>query len=270
MMNMPLRADTQQRSRTSRAIDFAALPLAASIEGDRAFSAEGVGFEVIHFFSDSPTSALVQALREYGCQVIAHQADADISALADATRATVVMDVPHLSKSFNFCRQLRARGIDFPLVMLAGTTDPFDEVLALELGADEVIGRQVHPRVLLARLHAISRRALRVRPEGPVATLRFGDLHVDGANRDVTLCGKRVGTTSGEFDLLWLLVQNAGHVIQRDDVLRRLRGLTGSHGNRSIDARLYRLRQRFAHVQDVAARIKSVRPYGYMFVNAPW
>jgi len=267
-MNLPL------RSENSRKTDFATSLSAANGEGDRALPIDDAIFELIHFFSDESDSELVHVLREYGCRVMAHQLDTDFSMFAHASHAAILMDVPHLSRSFNFCRQLRARGIDLPLVTLAASVDPFDEVLALELGTDEVIGRQVHPRVLLARLHALSRRALRVRASSgagtPVLTLRFGDLHVDGENRNVTLRGNRIRTTSGEFDLLWLLAKNAGHVIQRDEVLKRLRGLTGSHGNRSIDARLYRLRLRFPDIPDVAVRIKSVRPYGYMFVNAPW
>ena len=260
----------QLRSANGPGSDSATPLSAANGEGDRAMPTGDASFELIHFFSDDPDSELVLALRDYGCKVMAHHLDADFSTLADATQAAIVMDVPHLSKSFNFCRQLRARGIAFPLVTLTTSADPFDEVLALELGADEVICRQVHPRVLLARLHAIWRRALRVHADAPVSTLRFGELHVNGENRNVTLHGNRVGTTSGEFDLLWLLVRNAGQVIRRDDVLKRLRGLTGSHGSRSVDARLYRLRQRFVDVPDIAMRIKSVRPYGYMFVNAPW
>ena len=237
--------------KTHNGEDFVAGPQATPANGECALPVQidNASFDLIHFFSDDPDGRLVGSLRAYGATVLVHGLDSGFAALADAPNAVIVMDVSHLSKSFSFCRQLRARGIDFPLVTLTASTDPFDEVLALELGTDEVIGTQVHPRVLLARLQAISRRALRVLADAPVSTLRFGELHVDGENRNVTLRGTRIGTTSGEFDLLWLLAQNAGHVIQRDDVLKRLRGLTGSHGNRSIDARLYRLRQRFVDVQ---------------------
>jgi DNA-binding response OmpR family regulator len=262
--------DMQRRSESSRGFESATPPSAANSEGDRVFANDDTSFELIHFFTDDPDCELVHALSNYGCRVIAHRLDADFSMLADVPHAAIVMDVPHLAKSFSFCRLLRARGIDCPLVTLATLADPFDEVLALELGTDEVIARGIHPRVLLARLHAILRRASRVHAETLVSTLHFGELCVDGENRNVTLRDNRIRTTSGEFDLLWLLAQNAGHVIRRDDVLKRLRGLTGSHGNRSVDARLYRLRQRFVDVTDITARIKSVRPYGYMFVNTPW
>ena len=264
--------DAQLQTHNGNAIVPASRLSPANGESDSAITLpiDDAGFEQIHFFSDDPESKLVGALREYGATVLEHRLDSGFATFADMTNAVIVMDVSHLSQSFSFCRQLRARGIDFPLVTLTLSTDPFDEVLALELGTDEVIGRHVHPRVLLARLHAISRRALSVRADVPPLALRFGELHVDGENRNVTLRDKRIGTTSGEFDLLWLLARNAGHVIRRDEVLTRLRGLTGSHTSRSVDARLYRLRQRFVDVPDIATRIKSVRPYGYMFVNAAW
>ena len=249
--------------------DISALPAAGS-NGQRAVSVDDTGFDVIHFLTDDSSNLHMRALREYGCHVTMRGVDADLAELADTLRGAIVMDTTHLSRCFSFFRQVRARGIEFPLVALVQAADPFDEVLALELGADEVINRQVHPRVLLAQLQAISRRASRARAEAQVSMLRFGALQVDGANRDVGLGGQRIAMTSGEFDLLWLLAQHAGRIVHRDDVLLRLRGLAGAHGNRSIDSRLYRLRRRFAGVPDVATRIKSVRPCGYMFVNSPW
>lgn len=260
-MEQPFRASASTHA-TPTAPGFAA--------SRRTPGADALDTDTIHLFADGTDDTLARALREYGCNVFTHGLDADAAALGDMTHGAVVIDVFQLSKCFNICRQLRTRGFDFPLVTMTASTDPFDEVLALELGVDEVIGRQVHPRVLLARLRAILRRSVSVRAPVPTTRMRFGELHVDGENRNVTLRGARVETTSGEFDLLWLLVQNAGHVIRRDEVLTKLRGLTGSHTSRSVDARLYRLRQRFVGVADIATRIKSVRPYGYMFVNAPW
>lgn len=270
-MDMSLRLESIQ------AFDAVPLPYRSAVAvetveavNDRSIPADDSGFDSIHFFADDPDNLQILALREYGCKVTTHSLDTDVSVLSDATRAAIVMDVPHLSRSFTFFRHIRSRGIEFPLVVLSQVADPFDEVLALELGADEVIGRQVHPRVLLAQLQAISRRASRARTETQVSMLRFGGLQVDGTNREVSLAGQRISLTAGEFDLLWLLAQHAGRVIHRDDVLRRLRGLSGSHGNRSIDSRLYRLRHRFTGIPDIATRIKSVRPYGYMFANSPW
>jgi DNA-binding response OmpR family regulator len=236
----------------------------------RAIQNDDASFDVIHFYSDDPDNELVHALEEYGCAVVAHRPGDVFAGLADSPNAAIVIDMPQLSKSFSICRQLRTDGIDLPLVTLTASVDPFDEVLGLELGADGIVSRQIHPRVLLARLRSIARRVLGVRASAVPAILDFGGLRIDGRNREVTLRDARVPLTAGEFDLLWLLAQNAGQVIRRDEVLKRLRGLTDAHESRSVDARLYRLRQRFVDVPDIAARIKTVRPYGYMFVNIAW
>jgi DNA-binding response OmpR family regulator len=227
-------------------------------------------FDPIYYFSSDPGSDRINALKLLGCTVLIQSIDEGLGALAGSSSGVIVIDMPQSSQNFSICRQLRTEGIELPLVTITSAVDPFDELLGLELGADAVIDNLVHPRVLLARLRAISRRALGVRDAAPSAILVFGDLRVDGDNREVTLRGRRVMTTSGEFDLLWLLVQNAGQVVRRDVVLRRLRGLTDGVATRSVDARLYRLRRRFANVPDIAARIKSVRPNGYMFAKVDW
>jgi two-component system OmpR family response regulator/two-component system response regulator RstA len=76
--------------------------------------------------------------------------------------------------------------------------------------------------------------------------------------------------TSAEFDLLWLLASHAGELMHRDDILRRLRGLEHAHGDRSVDARLYRLRRRFGDAEGVLRRIKTIRPHRYLFSVEPW
>ncbi|MEQ1516759.1 MAG: response regulator transcription factor [Usitatibacteraceae bacterium] len=259
----------QQMNVQRRHISLAQL-LPAIGEGLRPVQPNAADADVIHFISEGPEGALVQALRDYGCTVLTHELNADLSIDSDSHSAAIVIDVPLLSKSLSICRQLRAEGVELPLVTISASVDPFDEVLGLELGADGIVNRQVHPRVLLARLRSISRRALGARTSSPLAVMEFGGLRVDGQNRDVTLHEQRVDMTAGEFDLLWLLVQSAGQVIRRDEVLQRLRGLTEAHASRAVDARLYRLRRRFVGVPDIEARIKTVRPYGYMFVNLAW
>ncbi|MBL8514656.1 MAG: winged helix-turn-helix domain-containing protein [Betaproteobacteria bacterium] len=169
----------------------------------------------------------------------------------------------------SLCRALRAEGCTLPLVTLATGLDPFDEVLGLELGADEFVSRPVHPRVLLARMQALARRAAAA-VDRNTGELRFGDLIIDGKNRDIAFKGSRVAITSAEFELLWLLACNAGRVLKRDEVLKQLRGLDSGEDSRSVDARLYRLRKRFIGIADIANRIKTVRPYGYLFANTAW
>lgn len=225
----------------------------------------------VHYFTqDGSGGDIVDALRRYGCEVMCHAIQEGEAVLGDKSHGAIVIDMAQLSRSLSFCRTLREAHIELPLIALCQSVDPFDEVLGLELGADEVVATPVHPRVLLARLRAISRRSRGSSAPMPLDVLTFGALRIDGENRDVQFREQRVPLSAGEFELLWLLARHAGSVMRRDEVLRSLRGLVNAEASRSIDARLYRLRRRFGDLADITSRIKTVRPYGYMFANSPW
>lgn len=157
------------------------------------------------------------------------------------------------------------------LVLIGEDADPFDQVVALERGADEVLCAPIHPKVLVARLRALCRRAaVRTTRSNESRLVVLGRLAVDAKVREVHFAGEPVHVTSAEFDLLWLLASNAGKVVNRNELLRQLRGLVDNEPNRSVDARLYRLRARFERFVDAAAMIKTVRPYGYMLADVDW
>ncbi len=184
----------------------------------------------------------------------------------------VILDVMLPGKDgFDACREIRGAGNAVPIIILTAKEEDFDQVLGLELGADDYLSKPVQPRVLLARIKAITRRM-----HGHVATsadgdiLQFGRLRIHGVNREVVLDEKRIELSPAEFDLLWLLASNAGKVMQRNDILKSLRGLHYSNADRSVDARLYRLRRRFGQDKEAGWKIKTVRPHGYMFCLEPW
>lgn len=169
------------------------------------------------------------------------------------------------------CKRLRAAAYEGPLLMLARSgEDDYDKVLALEFGADAYLAGPVEPRVLLAHVGAILRRLELARSPRREEGLRFGTLVISRPKREVTWAERRIPMSSAEFDLLWLLAANAGDVVPRGRILRELRGLEYAHEDRSVDARLYRLRKRFGDGARVARRIKTVRPHGYMFSVEPW
>jgi DNA-binding response OmpR family regulator len=184
----------------------------------------------------------------------------------------VILDAMLPGKSgFDVCCEIRDAGNGVPIIILNAKESDFYQVLGLELGADDYLVKPVQPCVLLARIKAVTRRVLGStanQSEGDV--LRFGRLRIYGASREVVLDGRRIELTSAEFDLLWLLASNAGRVMQRNDILKSLRGLNYSSANRSVDARLYRLRRRFGDEKAAVWQIKTVRPHGYMFCQEPW
>lgn len=197
------------------------------------------------------------------------------NAVAEVIRikpAIVVLDVmlPGLD-GFEVCKALRVAGQLMPILMLTARDEDFDRVIGLELGADDYLIKPIQPRVLLAHIKAMLRRQEIIgAAENTPELLSFGRLQISRINRDVVCDNEHIRLTSAEFDLLWLLAVNAGVVMRRDDILQKLRGLDYANEDRSVDARLYRLRKRFGTNPEVVNRIKTVRPHGYMFSMEPW
>jgi DNA-binding response OmpR family regulator len=172
---------------------------------------------------------------------------------------------------FEICRELRARGATLPILILTARDEDFDRVVGLELGADEFIPKPVQPRVLLAHLRAILRRAgMRERTGAAGDTIVFGGLEIDTASRAVRLNSRLVDLTSSEFDLLWLLARHAGKVLSRNDILNKLRSLDYDGSDRSVDCRIYRLRRKLGDLAGSTERIKTIRNVGYLFSPIHW
>lgn len=159
-----------------------------------------------------------------------------------------------------------------PILMLTARTEDLDQVLGLEMGADDYVAKPVRPRVLLARIRALLRR-VKDSPEDTPAEgssdnrLTFGNLVVDNAMREAWLEGKSIDLTSAEFDLLWLLSSSAGRVLTREEIFHQLRGIEYDGQDRSIDVRVSRIRPKVGDDPLNPKRIKTVRSKGYLFVK---
>lgn len=159
-----------------------------------------------------------------------------------------------------------------PILMLTARTEDLDQVLGLEMGADDYVAKPVRPRVLLARIRALLRR---VKEDVEVSTyqnsdsdrLDFGNLVVDNAMREAWLEGESIDLTSAEFDLLWLLSSSAGRVLTREEIFTQLRGIEYDGQDRSIDVRVSRIRPKVGDDPMNPKRIKTVRSKGYLFVK---
>jgi two-component system response regulator RstA len=165
------------------------------------------------------------------------------------------------------CRQVRD-SYHNPILMLTARTDDMDQVLGLEMGADDYVPKPVKPRVLLARIRALLRRVETDQQSAETESrLEFGNLVIDNASREVTLDGEAVDLTSAEYDLLWLLASNAGTVLSRETIFEQLRGIQYDGQDRSIDVRVSRIRPKVGDDPDNPRRIKTVRSKGYLFVR---
>ena len=164
------------------------------------------------------------------------------------------------------CREIR-RGHPIPILILTARGENVDQVLGLEMGADDFVVKPVEPRVLLARIEALMRRARSAAPEPQPGTLRAGRLAIDAARRAAALDGRAVDLTTGDFDILWLLASRAGSVVTRDEILRVVRGISYDGLDRSIDARICRLRRKLQDAGGAESMIKTVRLRGYLFAG---
>ena len=183
----------------------------------------------------------------------------------------VMLDVMLPGKDgFEVCRAVRPnyRGV---ILMLTARDEDFDQILGLEMGADDYIAKPVQPRVLLARIKALLRRL--PTNDGPAAeseNMVFGQFNISQSTRTAILSGESIDLTTAEFDLLWLLASHAGNVLSRDDLLQELRGIGFDGLDRSIDARISRLRKKLNDDPENPTRIKTVRGKGYLFSKHDW
>ena len=197
----------------------------------------------------------------------------------DAAEARILSEQPDLvildvmlpgKDGFEVCRGVRNdyRGV---ILMLTARDEDFDQILGLEMGADDYISKPVQPRVLLARIKALLRRlptSGEIPPDDEMQV--FGKFNISQVTRTATLNGEAIDLTTAEFDLLWLLASHAGNVLSRDDLLQQLRGIGFDGLDRSIDARISRLRKKLNDDPENPTRIKTVRGKGYLFSKHDW
>jgi DNA-binding response OmpR family regulator len=169
---------------------------------------------------------------------------------------------------FELCREFRAQS-DVPIVMLTARGDDTDRIVGLELGADDYLPKPFNPRELLARLRAVMRRrapAAQATQAGS-ALRRFGRLTLDFDTREVRLDEKSVELTAYQFDLLRVLVENAGRPVSRDRLMEALRGDAIGAFDRSIDVHVSRIRAVIEDDPKKPRRIQTVRGVGYLFTR---
>jgi len=160
------------------------------------------------------------------------------------------------------CRQLRDR-CHVPIIMVTARGEEADRVIGLEGGADDYVAKPFQSRELLARVRAQARRG---RGEaGPRAErIELGGLVIDAATMEVTVEGKPIALTTGEFALLHALAQRAGRVLGREQLLQLVHGTAEDAFDRSIDVLISRLRAKIESDPRSPRLLKTVRGVGYM------
>ena len=184
----------------------------------------------------------------------------------------IILDVmlPGIN-GFEALRRIRAQS-SVPVLMLTARGEDVDRIVGLEIGADDYLPKPFNPRELVARIHAILRRA-RSQPDGAARAeperTAVGDVELDTGSRSVTREGAPVRLTAMEFDVLEVLLKNAGRVVGREDLVEQVLGRKYSPYDRSIDVHVSNLRKKLGHEVEGMERIKSVRQVGYLYVLPP-
>lgn len=170
------------------------------------------------------------------------------------------------------CRQVRPH-YDKPILMLTARDEDIDQVLGLELGADDYLIKPVKPRVLLARIQNLLKRhqnSSLLQPQNKKPSkhvLHISDLQIHTDNRTATLLDQTLNLTTQEFELLHLLASHAGTILSRDDILAKISGGEYDGLDRSVDIRIARLRKLLNDNPADPKYIKTIRSQGYLFLG---
>ena len=228
---------------------------------------------------DSPTEALhlSEILGKGGFKVtVAADSDQAMAKLEAESFDLILMDVVMPGQNgYQATRAIKKdeRFQDIPVIMCTTKGLETDRVWGMRQGASDYIVKPVQPRLLLARIKALLRRAPAAGGSAPPSdddALAFGQFRISQATRTAHLGAEAIDLTTAEFDLLWLLARHAGNILSRDDLLQQLRGIGFDGLDRSIDARISRLRKKLGDDPDNPTRIKTVRGKGYLFSRHDW
>lgn len=211
---------------------------------------------------------LAQLLRDFLSRegfdvVLAHTADEAVDAARREPFDAAVLDVMMPGRSgLEALRELR-RETALPVLMLTALGEDVDRILGLELGADDYIPKPCNPRELAARLRAVLRRARGEAGEA-LTDLRNGPIWLRAASRSVSVDGRAITLTATEFDLLVLLLREAGKLVSKERISQSVLGRPLGPFDRSIDVHVSNLRRKLGDAPDGSSPITTIHRSGYL------
>jgi len=221
---------------------------------------------------DSFVEALTLGLQRESIAVTVARDGAEALAMFDAVDPDVVLlDVmlPKVS-GIDVCRELRSRS-DVPIILVTAKSSEIDIVVGLEMGADDYITKPYRMRELVARIRAVTRR----RPVPVIAPITpddheaivVGDVLVDYQRHEVVIRGEEVALPLKEFELLAILLENAGRVLTRDLLMDRVWGSDYVGDTKTLDVHIKRLRAKVEVDPSQPDRIVTIRGLGYKYMD---
>ncbi|GAB20892.1 putative two-component response regulator [Gordonia polyisoprenivorans NBRC 16320 = JCM 10675] len=198
----------------------------------------------------------------YGCEVVGTGTQA-LERVADGRFELLILDLglPEID-GLEVCRRVRVEQPELAVLMLTARTDEVDFVVGLDAGADDYVGKPFRLAELLARVRALLRRSQT--PDDVV--LEGGDLRLDARARRATLNGTDLVLANREFDLLRFLMERAGQVVGRDEILTEVWGSADLRSSKTLDMHISWLRRKIGDDRhDRPRHIVTVRGVGFRF-----
>lgn len=216
---------------------------------------------------ESFVDALLIGLKKEGFRVEVARDGLEALEMFDIVKPDIVLlDVmlPKVS-GIDVCRQLRKRS-QVPIIMVTAKAAEIDTVVGLEVGADDYITKPYRLRELVARMRAVLRRAPLDRTgELAVGALQVGDIGLDAEQHEVVIRGVKTSLPLKEFELLHLLLANAGRVLPRETLIDRVWGNDYVGDTKTLDVHVKRLRAKIETDPANPEKIVTIRGLGYKY-----
>jgi two-component system response regulator CpxR len=209
---------------------------------------------------------LCQYLQTEGFTVSAvHNGQEVITAFKNKTFDLLILDVmlPQLT-GFEVLRELR-KNSKVPVLMLTARGDDIDRIIGLEMGADDYLPKPCNPRELVARMRAILRRTQQSH-DTPAEILTVGNISLDLGKHIAHLEGQELFITSTEFNILAMLLRNAGKVVSKEELNEKALGRKLTAFDRSMDMHVSNIRKKLGPHANGKTRIKTIRGIGYQYI----
>jgi len=218
---------------------------------------------------DSFVDALMIGLKREGFRVEVARDGFEALDRFDIVRPDIVLlDVmlPRIS-GIDVCRQIRKRS-QVPIIMVTAKGAEIDTVVGLEVGADDYVTKPYRIRELVARMRAVLRRTPTetvTAPEASAGSIVVGDVTLDPDEHVVTVAGEQMSLPLKEFELLHILLANAGRVLPREVLIDRVWGSDYVGDTKTLDVHIKRLRSKVESDPGTPSRIVTIRGLGYKF-----
>jgi two-component system response regulator RegX3 len=214
---------------------------------------------------DSISTPLVEALSREGFDVAVAPTVRDALASAEASKPDLVLLDLMLpdGSGLDVCRQLRSSS-RIPIIMLTARGDEADRVVGLELGADDYVVKPFSARELTARIRAVLRRTEEA-ASPPAEELRVRGIRLQPTSRTASLDGAPLELSRKEFDLLQLLMENAGRVVTREKLIEDVWDTTWFGSTKTLDVHVSTLRRKLGDDSSEPRFIHTARGLGFRF-----